>query len=314
MKRTIKKYFIPHSGNEYKPHFFRETSVVFLAVLILVTFVGALGEVFVVTHTDMLSSVLPNVLVELANKDRALNDIQELHTNKALEEAARMKANDMATKGYFAHYSPEGTSPWHWFYEAGYTFSRAGENLAAHFNDSTEVEKAWMNSPKHRENILNKGFTEIGIATARGKLNGVDTVFVVQMFGAPTRSRAQAPLVVRTGVTVQDTRVEGTYAEVSSEHVDNDGVLVATSDPSVPAPLLKLTDETKRLLTSPRRLLGIVYSALASIIGIALLLMVFIEIRKQHPRHIAYALGLLLLLGIALYIFDRIVGLNVLIT
>src|SRR3989338_8766355 len=29
--------------------------------------------------------------------------------------SARMKAEDMANKGYFAHTSPEGLSPWHWF-------------------------------------------------------------------------------------------------------------------------------------------------------------------------------------------------------
>jgi uncharacterized protein YkwD len=45
-----------------------------------------------------------------------------------------MKANDMATLSYFAHTSPSGLTPWHWFAKANYVFSYAGENLAIDFS------------------------------------------------------------------------------------------------------------------------------------------------------------------------------------
>ena len=70
----------------------------------------------------------------------------------------------MAQKGYFAHVSPEGLTPWYWLGEVGYTFSHAGENLAVNFAEPEEVVDAWMNSLAHRTNILNGNFQEIGIA------------------------------------------------------------------------------------------------------------------------------------------------------
>jgi len=91
----------------------------------------------------------------------------------------------MAEHEYFSHYSPEGVSPWCWFDEAGYVYAHAGENLAIHFTDSTEVVEAWMDSPTHRENIVDPKYTEIGVGTARGEFDGYDTVYVVQLFGAP---------------------------------------------------------------------------------------------------------------------------------
>src|SRR3989338_10289262 len=105
-----------------------------------------------------------------------------------LQKAAQLKAEDMAAKEYFAHDSPEGLKPWHWFEEAGYDFRSAGENLAVYFSDSAEVERAWMNSPSHRANLLSEHFTEIGIALSQGQYQGHDTVYVVQMFASPSES------------------------------------------------------------------------------------------------------------------------------
>ena len=77
--------------------------------------------------------------------------------------------------------------------KADYDFVYAGENLAINFEDSSEVSSAWMNSPKHKENILNGNFTEIGIATEKGFYNGKETIFVVQMFGSPKKALTSAP-------------------------------------------------------------------------------------------------------------------------
>lgn len=59
------------------------------------------------------------------------------------------------------------------------------ENLAVDFSDSEDIQRAWMNSEKHRENVLNKDFIEVGIGIAQGLLNGRNTIFVVQEFGTP---------------------------------------------------------------------------------------------------------------------------------
>ena len=134
---------------------------------------------------DSLSAIYASVLATLANDDRRVDQVKELTISETLTKAAQLKANDMVNKGYFAHTSPEGLSPWYWFDLAGYDYKYAGENLAVNFADSVDVNKAWMNSPLHRANIVNKRFTEMGIAMATGTYNGREAVYVVQMFGTP---------------------------------------------------------------------------------------------------------------------------------
>ena len=161
--------------------------------------------------TTSFGDVVVSDLVKLTNADRAVNNLQGLTVNPILEKAAQMKADDMAVKEYFAHDSPEGKTPWHWFQQVKYSYSFAGENLAVYFSDSNEVERSWMNSPTHRANILNANFTEVGIATANGKYQGQETVFVVQMFGKPsvvvsttTESKTDIPVEMSTKVLVED--------------------------------------------------------------------------------------------------------------
>jgi uncharacterized protein YkwD len=136
---------------------------------------------------DSLSAIYASVLVNLTNQNRAVANVSQLIVNPILEKAAQMKADDMAAKGYFAHNTPDGKTPWYWFNLAGYKYTYAGENLAVNFQESADVETAWMNSHGHFLNIMNPKFTEIGIATSTGIYKGRQAVFVVQLFGAPLK-------------------------------------------------------------------------------------------------------------------------------
>jgi len=153
-------------------------------LIVLVVLMGALPS-FRAGVFDSLSAVYASVLVTLTNQNRAMADIAELEVNPLLERAAQLKADDMASKGYFAHNTPDGKTPWYWLDEAGYKYVFAGENLAVNFTESEDVERAWMNSRGHFLNIMNPRFTEIGIATSTGIYKGREAIFVVQMFGAP---------------------------------------------------------------------------------------------------------------------------------
>ena len=66
------------------------------------------------------------------------------------------------------------------FYGTDFIYQK---NLAKDFSDSQAVITAWMNSTKHRENILKPEYTEIGFAIQDGTLLGQPTVLVVQLFG-----------------------------------------------------------------------------------------------------------------------------------
>ncbi len=158
-------------------------AVVFLVVIVI--FVGISPSVRT-TVLDSLSAIYASVLVNLTNKNRVVANRQELKVNPLLVKAAQMKANDMATKSYFAHNTPDGKTPWYWFRKAGYKYIYAGENLAVNFENSEDVERAWMNSRSHFLNIINPNYTEIGIATSTGIYKGRQAIFVVQMFGLPS--------------------------------------------------------------------------------------------------------------------------------
>jgi hypothetical protein len=146
-----------------------------------------------------VGSVLPAVIVELTNDERTEAALGTLRRNTVLDEAARLKAQHMAKNEYFAHYSPDGVSPWHWFGEANYNFVHAGENLAIHFTDSTDVVEAWMESPTHRANIMNGNYAEIGVGTAEGTYEGFKTVYVVQLFGTPAAAATPVPTPIVAG-------------------------------------------------------------------------------------------------------------------
>jgi len=136
-------------------------------------------------RNQIFTRIIPSELTELTNSSRKQANLEELKENPLLTIAAQLKANDMAKNGYFAHTSPDHKTPWFWLKLAGYNYLYAGENLAVKFTKSESVSNAWMNSQTHRNNILGKQFTEIGIATAEGTYKGKKVTFVVQMFGTP---------------------------------------------------------------------------------------------------------------------------------
>ena len=322
MKKVLKKYFIPHHENDYKPHFLREKSVfVLVLIIVFVLPLFSLLQRTFITKTGFTAAIVASVLADFANSDRIDLNSSPLVVNPLLVDAAKKKAEDMAQKGYFAHTSPEGLTPWYWLFEAGYNFSAAGENLAVDFSDSEEVNRAWLNSPGHRANILNSKFTEIGIATARGIYNGRETTFVVQFFGRPSAAETAAvsiqvvsPQNVSQIVSAKPEEEKSNEAGVAGEMFVSVGVPESESSPQAPETAIvseKYASELTTLVSSPKKLLSYLYIILGTIIIIALLLNIFIEIRRQHPRHILYGLSLLVLIISLLYLQNYLFGSNV---
>ena len=109
-----------------------------------------------------------------------------LFENQKLNEAALAKVNDMFLNQYFEHVSLAGTGPAELVQSFGYDYIATGENLIlGNFASEKELVQAWMDSPGHRDNILNSRYTEIGVAIVKGNYKG-DTVWLgVQEFGLP---------------------------------------------------------------------------------------------------------------------------------
>jgi hypothetical protein len=149
------------------------------------------------------AAVSASSLVSMVNASRSGAGLAILSTNSQLESAAYAKANDMFTNQYFAHTSPQGKTPWDFIGGSGYAYVYAGENLAIGYSDSTELHNAWMNSPSHRENIMNPNFREVGIATVDGEYEGAPTTIVVQEFGSTDSSQPVAEINQNTNQTQQ---------------------------------------------------------------------------------------------------------------
>tara|TARA_B100000745_G_scaffold264509_1_gene189248 strand:+ start:636 stop:1793 length:1158 start_codon:yes stop_codon:yes gene_type:complete len=250
MKKHLKDFFIPHEGNDYAPQSLQKMAITGMVVLVVLSFTFAnLHAILWITSDWMVSAVLPSVVVDLTNEERVESALGALKRNPALDEAARLKAQDMAKNEYFAHYSPDGISPWYWFAQADYNFVNAGENLAIHFTDSAELMDAWMDSPTHRTNIMNGNYTEIGVGTAEGTFDGYDTVYVVQLFGTP----AAAPASVDTEIVqvAQAAEIEPEPTTVASQTIIETESTVAEEVADVLAQEVTLTEDVVIVAAEP---------------------------------------------------------------
>lgn len=124
-------------------------------------------------------------LYELTNETRTHAGLPALSVNENLENAAYEKALHILEQDYWAHTSPDGTTPWVFLSNERYRYINAGENLARGYTDADRAHKAWLQSPTHYANIVGD-YDEIGIAVVRGELNGEQTTLVVAMYATPT--------------------------------------------------------------------------------------------------------------------------------
>src|SRR5207253_1856778 len=108
------------------------------------------------------TNISTDALLTFTNQKRQDDGIAPLHISSELSSAASAKAADMFAKDYWAHNSPDGTTPWFFFQKVGYNYVYAGENLAKDFDNSEGVINGWMGSPSHRENMLNGKYDEVG--------------------------------------------------------------------------------------------------------------------------------------------------------
>jgi hypothetical protein len=234
-----------------------------------------------------------------------------------LQVAAQEKENDMVANNYFAHTSPAGVTPWHWFMDVGYQFSYAGENLAVNFSDSQDVTAAWLNSPEHRANILNSHFTEIGIAVAEGSFEGRPATYVVELFGKPAdvapvlvaSAAVPNPLVTKPAVTPVVAVVPTVIATSDNANTGTEQMFVAvkgaetqaitvvtgtqpeaisvSANASAPAREAAATAPQatflEGIMANPAHAMNYLYLFVLFFFILALGLNVFVKVRVQHP-------------------------------
>jgi uncharacterized protein YkwD len=324
MLKRVKNYFYPCQDNNFHPHFYRKTSVLAMLILVILLFILSLTQTALLRNSKYLATVLPATLVDFANDTREIYSLGDLKYDSKLELAAELKAEDMVSKSYFAHNSPEGISPWYWFSQAGYEFIFAGENLAINFSDSRDVHNAWLASASHRANILNANFTSVGIATAEGMYQGVPATFVVQMFGRPlvkdteigisvahaeevfvnTEPALELSPVVKTDtfISVAREEIEGNLKKfVIGSRVAEEVPVLTPTDTLGTAQYSGFTDE---LYSSPKTLLGYSYLFLSLVILLVIVVSLWSGAREHRHKHVGSTVFLLLLITSLVYAYD----------
>jgi uncharacterized protein YkwD len=111
----------------------------------------------------------------LLNAERAAQGLSPLAADAALQGAATAFAQDMVTRRFFDHTSPDGGTMLDRLKAGGWLPASgawtAGENIAWGSGDlgtPARIVAAWMASPGHRANILQAAFTQIGLGIVAG--------------------------------------------------------------------------------------------------------------------------------------------------
>ncbi len=176
------------------PHF-RQTYWPYLPLALIVGVGILFNSLFM--QRDVLSyatNMSSEGLLANTNVQRAQNSLGSLALNAQLAQAAQAKAEDMVTRDYWSHNTPDGQEPWIFIAGTGYKYQAAGENLAYGFLDSNGAVTGWMNSPGHRANILNGTYSEVGFGIANSpnfQSSGEQTI-VVAMYAKPVSAAVAA--------------------------------------------------------------------------------------------------------------------------
>jgi hypothetical protein len=137
---------------------------------------------------------LPQVeiqVIEMTNRVRAEEKLAAVRPNPQLTSAARAYAAFLARSKDFSH-TADGREAGERITAAGYEWCQVGENLASAESSAgfatrdlaTRAVEGWLNSPGHRDNLMQPHVTETGVGVARA--TGGDPKFItVQLFGRP---------------------------------------------------------------------------------------------------------------------------------
>lgn len=118
-------------------------------------------------------------MLVLVNNERIQRGLPPVKADRGLTTIARKHSLDMLRRGYFSHYTPEGTDPLSRMKKENIKFLTGAENLALAQNVLIAHE-GLMQSREHRDNILNPAFGRLGIGVVDGGIYGL---MITQSFG-----------------------------------------------------------------------------------------------------------------------------------
>lgn len=150
-------------------------SILFAIALVFQCFVFGASEtveeqIIIEGDNAVLSNEEKEVL-NLINEQRKEYGLNELQTYSELQRVAKIKAEDIVNNNYFSHTSPTFGTPFEMLKGEGIVYKYAGENLAGN-ETGIKAVNAWMNSPTHKENILDADYEYTGISVVDSPIYG----------------------------------------------------------------------------------------------------------------------------------------------
>jgi uncharacterized protein YkwD len=104
-----------------------------------------------------------------------------LTRSPALDEAARIHAEDMARNSFLAHTGSDGSNPGERATRAGYDWNLVAENVASGQTSADDIAATWLDSAGHCANLRDGKYSETGIAYALNPGDGRD-IYWVQLY------------------------------------------------------------------------------------------------------------------------------------
>jgi uncharacterized protein YkwD len=101
--------------------------------------------------------------IRLLNGKRSRVGCPELKWDDRVASVARGHSRDMARRNYFSHTNPDGKNSFDRLRAFHIRYSLAGENIAVGVKSGHQAYEIWVNSPEHRENMLDCRFTHQGV-------------------------------------------------------------------------------------------------------------------------------------------------------
>ena len=134
--------------------------------------------------TQYAEAISDQSIITLTNAQRLNYKERPLIWNGSLTVSALAKAQDICTKGYWGHTSPSGETAWDLMNKNNYDYSFAGENLAKGYTADAAKVDAWMKSPSHKANILDRNYKEMGSASIKCSFKGKMTTITVAHYAS----------------------------------------------------------------------------------------------------------------------------------
>ncbi|MCC9739199.1 CAP domain-containing protein [Streptomyces sp. MNU89] len=106
-------------------------------------------------------------MLVLVNRERREAGCSPVTADPVLADLARAFSRDMAERDFFAHTDPDGTTPWDRAGRLGIE-GLGGENIARGQTTAEAVMEAWLDTPRHRANILNCDYRTLGVGAHFG--------------------------------------------------------------------------------------------------------------------------------------------------